>query len=849
MELYKLPTWANKIPFIKNFRLQAKDLGKKSKGGSVMQVLQEQADKNRKDISDWRLAIQSADSINNPKWAMLQDLYDYVIVDSHLHSLIELRKAATLSSRGYVYDVTNGQEQPELTAHFQRQWFYKLVNKGLDARRVGSMAAQLINPDTFDFVYYPNRNIVPQKNMLLLKTSDDKGIQLDDEALKPYILYIKDDYLYGYMNDVVPLVLWKLNVLMSWAEATEKYGIPPLIATTKQSDDKSISKLMDMLQNAGEALRTVVPEGTTVEVLQNAEKIDPEKMFKGLINTCDDLMSKRLVGGTMITDNGSSRSQSEVHQGNFDTKIVEGDKRFIEFLINDQLIPMLANYGYGFTENHRFAFDRSQQLGLTEHWNIVKGILETHEVDVEWLKKQFQVPITGVKQQPTNTATQNFKPATTALAAALVAKGVVLPVYVNKCCTIDAPTAITIANILEELSIELLNNVWKGNDTLTAEVLRAISTYKHLNEGLQTAWEGLANISYDAPDVHALAYMEYNLFEFSRLKEKANVFALNELLLDKENKTVRTFDEFRNKAVEYLKEPDINWLRTEYNHTIAVGQNSSRYFQFKKEAKTITRWLQYQTVGDSRVRPAHQILNGKIFNIEEKGGLTIVPPNDWGCRCELIQYLGKPDDSMKMSNAEALQKLGIADNSPWNINRGEAKQVFTANEMYANKIDLKGEAKKLDYATYGLKKWDDIKANYSPLLLDKSITPDNVDELFKPVKDKDFMGYEDYLGRKLQLTKERFDEHTSGDYTNAKKNRHQLFPHIKDVLAEPDEVYFFQFGNTGKPQTKYVKFYNDKVLVVNTNVGSTGVEVNTWFTNEAKDTNYRNGYLIHTKKP
>ncbi len=846
MQLIKVPDWLSKMPVIKKFRLTGADLKKQTKGGSSsIQIISEAADKNSKSIDDWRTALQVADAVENPKWNLLQDLFDYLRIDAHTHSLIELRKTATLSTRYFVYDKITGEEQPEKTALLQTEWFYKFVSMVLESRVRGYMVTQLIDPATMKFAYIPYRNYVPQRNMVLLKVSDDKGVELDQPALMPYFIVVKDDYPYGYMNDVVPLILWKLNVMMSWAEATEKYGIPPLIATTKQSDDKSISKIMDMLQNAGESLRTVLPEGTTVQVMQNAEKIDPEKMFKGLINTCDDQISKRLVGGTMITDNGSSRSQSEVHQGNFDTKIVESDKRIVEFVVTGQLLPMMMRFGYGFTENDRFGFDRNVKLSPKDQADIFDIVSKHYEVDEEWIRKNLQVPIIGKK---TTSADTNFKPAVTALAAALTAKGVMLPKYVITNCCKQAVTAIGIDSILEELSIELLNNVWKGKDTLTAEVLKAISTYKHLYDGLQTAWEGFANISYDAPDVHALAYMEYNLFEFSRLKEKANVLALNQLLLDTDNKKVKTFDEFKSKAIEYLNQPDINWLRTEYNHTIAVGQNSSRYFQFKKEAKTVTRWLQYQTVGDSRVRPAHQILNGKIFNIEEKGGLTIVPPNDWGCRCELIQYLGNPDDSMKMSNAEGLQKLGINADSPWNINRADAKQVFTANEMYANKLDLKGESKKLDFATYGLKKWEDVKSNYSSLKLDETITPDNVNELFKPIKNKDFMGYEDYLGRKLQLTKQKFDQHTSGDYTSKNKNRHQLFPHIEDVLANPDEVYFFQYANK-TPQTKYIKFYNNEVIVVNTSVGSTGVEINTWFANKAEDTQYRNGYLIYTKKP
>ncbi|MCZ2141530.1 MAG: DUF935 family protein [Bacteroidia bacterium] len=850
MQLIKVPEWVAKLPLMGRFRISAKDILNNRKAANVshVQIVQEYKDKNAKDNKDWRDAYALADDPTNPQWHLLQDLYDYVLVDAHTHSLIELRHMATLSTPFYVIDATSGQEQPEKTLLLKKQWFYTLCSEVLMSRARAYTVAQLINSDTMEFFYVPRRNFVPQKNFIRQSVQGNIGVSINDDAFAG-VINVKDNYLFGYLNDIVPLILWKMNAMMSWAEAAERYGIPPLIATTTRRDDKSISDIQNMLSSIGESLTAVLPEGTKIEVMANAEKVDPEKMFRTLVQTCDEQISKRILGGTMITDNGSSRSQSEVHQSNFDDKVAESDKRFLEFFVNDQLLPLMGV----FSENDRFEFDRSQELTLKEHWEIVQGILQTHEVDEEWLKKTFQVPITGKKINPAfgGDASLNFNEAPKAWAAALGAYGITLPNYTGSCNhSHDAPTADWTDDLLSELSDALINDVWQNKPTLMNEVLKSIASYRKLLNGLNESWSNRKTIPYDSSDVHCLAYMEYNLFEFSRLKEKANVFALNRLLINKEKNNIRSFEDFKDKARHYLANPDVNWLRTEYNHAMAVGQNASRYHDFKRQG---VKYLQWRTVGDSHVRQSHQILEGKIFKTND--GMRIYPPKDWGCRCEMTEVIGEPDATQVMTSEQGLQVLNIPSNSKWALNRGEIEQVFTANEMYYKESGLEAEFNKeltrLQFGKYGLEKLAD-KTNLPSI----NIKDVDVAKYFKKEKGTNYMGFEDYLGRKLSLKENNFKKHTSGDYaTDRKGNRDKLFPFVQDILNNPDEVYFVNYNKRNNKtdfQTNYIKFYTDengknRCLLVNTTASSTGLEINTWFEVD-NENNRRRGYLIHLNK-
>ncbi len=153
-----------------------------------------------------------------------------------------------------------------------------------------------------------------------------------------------------------------------------------------------------MLQALGEAATAVLPEGTSLNI-QPFTGGDSFQVYKAQIDALDNEISKAIVGGTMVTDNGSSRSQSEVHERNLDEKLAQADSRLVEFTVNDQLFPILEYWGYGISpKTDYFEFDRGSELTLKEHWDIVNAALQHYEIDQEWVSKTFDIPITGVRE-------------------------------------------------------------------------------------------------------------------------------------------------------------------------------------------------------------------------------------------------------------------------------------------------------------------------------------------------------------------------------------------------------------------------------------------------------------------
>lgn len=156
----------------------------------------------------------------------------------------------------------------------------------------------------------------------------------------------------------------------------------------------------------------------------------------------------------------------------------------------------------------------------------------------------------------------------------------------------------------------------------------------------------------------------------------------------------------------------------------------------------------------------------------------------------------------------------------------------------------------MTYKAYGKKSIKEMKS-LPVLKLDYTINGGNVKELFKKEKGKNFMGFQDYLGRKFTLNEPNFLEHIKEKYLTDEEQRDKIFPHIGSILNDPDEVYFTKYKKKeGKAsfQTNYIKFFEDVAIVVNTLTGSDLVEIKTWFKLKAAEDVIRRGYLIYSKK-
>lgn len=361
-------------------------------------IVMEFKDRQRAEIQRWQRAIATATQPDAPRMYELQDMFDNLKADGHYIGDMRVRRAATLCTPFSIIDKNTGKVQDEKTEFFARKWFYDFMKNALDYAVRGYTQLELVDTQMPKFKLIPRRNLVPPKHEILLSVQDSKGIDYTPEMGRTIVEIGEEDDL-GLMADICGQLIWKRNAQQSWAEFSERFGFPLITATTNKSNAADIANIRKMLAALGEAANAVLPEGTTIDIKPSATG-DAYLVYDKQIERINAEISKALLSGTMVTDNGSSRSQSEVHERTLDDKVAEDDRRVITFTVNDQIIPMLALWGHDLNpEVDRFRFEPSNQLTLDKLWTMLDGMLNRFDIPMDWISRKFGVPIDALKAQ------------------------------------------------------------------------------------------------------------------------------------------------------------------------------------------------------------------------------------------------------------------------------------------------------------------------------------------------------------------------------------------------------------------------------------------------------------------
>lgn len=356
----------------------------------------------RIDVKNWRNAHNCAIDITRPRRDELMEVYEDALLDLHLDSVIETRFLSVLNIPVEVYDKETGEADVEATKLIRKRWFYKATLLILESITYGYSLLRFFFKEGKDLTWevekvacFPREHVVPEWHAVLPDIHGEEKIFIDEPPYTQFYVLVDSDTL-GKLLKCSRYTIFKKYSINHWSRYQDVFGIPPRTATTNSRDDALWDKLEQQLKEMGNSMSAILPDGTDFQVHEMTNS-DPYNVFLKGAEYTDSQNSKAILGQTMTTDDGSSRSQSEVHE-RVKNEVNKADILMAEQVWNDDIFPLLISWGYPF-EGMGLRLNKSSKLKLANsQLEIDQWISSMFEIEEDYVKETYGTPITGRKE-------------------------------------------------------------------------------------------------------------------------------------------------------------------------------------------------------------------------------------------------------------------------------------------------------------------------------------------------------------------------------------------------------------------------------------------------------------------
>ena len=353
-----------------------KEAAKEKEPIIINELIVRSADRTPKDISDWKNALQYAESIYNPNRTNLYDLYDSISLDGHLTGIIGKRIDAVLNKT--LRFVVNGKKIDEMDDTIESDVFRNIIKQIMQKHLWGLSGMEFIPGPKLAFEEVPRKHIKPELKIIAKEQSGQDGFNYDGVS-NLWVLGNKKDL--GLLLKCVPYALMKRGNMADWAQYIELFGQPVRIVKYDAYDTKTKMELKKVLDTSGSSLALMIPKQADFSMVDGKQSNGDGKLQESFKKACDDEMSVIILGNTETTTSSRSSgyAQSREHSKQ-QIQVTKSDlKDIINHLNSPHFLNILASYGLP-VKGGKFEFEK--------------------EIDLEELKQKKDIDIAISKKVP-----------------------------------------------------------------------------------------------------------------------------------------------------------------------------------------------------------------------------------------------------------------------------------------------------------------------------------------------------------------------------------------------------------------------------------------------------------------
>lgn len=336
------------------------------------------------DIGKWRSLEKSALSGRRSAY---YDMMDDLLNDTVLGDAVDKRVRAITNSE--ILFQKDKKEVEAMTDFIDTEEFELIVTEMMNTKFYGKTVIELYwENGVFKPYCVPRKHLNTNLKRILKSTSDSDGIPYENDD---FLLNIGDDTNLGLFNKTAPFAIFKRNGGADYAQYCEQEGIPQMVGRYDPEDDNGREEMETAFKNRGSGGSMTMSKNSEVDVLTAGA--GNSEIHGGFLKWCDEQIIIGINSQTMTTKDGSSYAQAKVH-GDTEDDLNQADRRYIQRLLNSQLLPRLEKRGYP-VKGGKFVFaEKGEKLTKKQQLEIAQTVdnLTSEGVADEYFYETFNLP-------------------------------------------------------------------------------------------------------------------------------------------------------------------------------------------------------------------------------------------------------------------------------------------------------------------------------------------------------------------------------------------------------------------------------------------------------------------------
>jgi phage gp29-like protein len=331
----------------------------------------------------------------------LIDLYEACLEqDAHIRAVIETLESQILGDR-YMLARMNGKgkyiKDVRQTQKIQGTQFDKIIRGIVESKLYGYTLLEImphLSPRTGKLAevnIIERRNVLPDQQVVLKR----QGMWLphwklnSDAYSRNYVLINTGDI--GLFSATTPLILAKKFTVANYVNFSHTYGQPVIHGKSVSESNADRKRLANDIANA--AQNKVIVTGLEDEIdIKTFTMSNSEKIYTSLIEFVNSEVSNMILGSESMAGGMQSYvGSTKAHQDIFRERI-EVYRRYIENVMNEEIVPRLAALGY-IESGLDFKYSNRIEMNNEDRIRLYGLITDKYEVTADEIEKEFGIHV------------------------------------------------------------------------------------------------------------------------------------------------------------------------------------------------------------------------------------------------------------------------------------------------------------------------------------------------------------------------------------------------------------------------------------------------------------------------